>query len=359
MPPTPNQWAGGVAHDPRDRSTWISNGLLIAKVNPRTGCTVTCAPFTAPNLAIGQVVTGLAYNENTNRLFVSHSDNRILTYSVAGCALTLVNQCTVTVPTNHVISGLATDDANGRIWYVSDPWLGPNFFFPWSLFSAAPQSNPCAPTCGPMQINDCAISPTQPMSHVTGLAFDTCGPGAGTLYAMSSSGINAIQVVGCVTTQIGCCQGPIPGLFLTGLCVLPVDEFQSFGPGCSAGAPTCFPLHTMTGDSTIGNPTFSLDLSGARGAAIAVLFWNVGLPVPSLSLGFCANVLPNFPWFGTPGVTTGAINTCLGTYTAPTPIPNNPGLCGLQISTQYAGFTFPNLAHNFVSNALTWTISGS
>jgi hypothetical protein len=360
--PAPVPWAGGVAHDPRDRHTWVSNGPLLAKVNPRTGCTVKCAPFTAPNLNTGQVVTGLAYNEDTNRLFISHSDNRILTYSVAanGCTLTLVSQCQVTgLPGNHVISGLATDDVNSRIYFATWNWLGTSGQ-PFAEFWAAPQNSPCAPACGPFLVSDCAINPPAPMSRVTGLGFDTCGPGGGTLYITNSLGITAVQVTGCSPTPVGCCSPLLPGVQFAGLCVLPPDEVASLGPGCTAGTPVCSPLHTMTGDSTLGNQTFSLDLSNAPGAALAILFWNAGPPLPTLSLGLCANVLPNFPWPGSVGLTTGVVNTCTGTRSAPTPLPNNPSLCGAQVSTRWAGVAWPiNFANNFVSNALTWTISGS
>ena len=61
-------YAGGVAHDPRDRATWLSNGTDLCKVDARTGCATVCASFPAPNLSAGTYVTGLAFNEQTQRL---------------------------------------------------------------------------------------------------------------------------------------------------------------------------------------------------------------------------------------------------------------------------------------------------
>jgi hypothetical protein len=60
------------------------------------------------------------------------------------------------------------------------------------------------------------------------------------------------------------------------------------------------------------------------------------------------------------GLTTGVVDTCTGTRSAPTPLPNNPSLCGAQVSTRWDSVAWPiNFANNFVSNALTWTICGS
>lgn len=122
----------------------------------------------APNLPLGVVVTGLACNEETQRLFISHSNNVIHTYGAVGCSLTLQSSCTLTLPSNHMVTGLATDDANQLIFIGSSPWNGPG---PVSEVNIALQAAPCAPVCFPTQVVDCSGFN---VPFITGLGYDPC-----------------------------------------------------------------------------------------------------------------------------------------------------------------------------------------
>lgn len=348
LPPTVSPWAGGVAHDPRDRNTWISNGTMMAKIDPRSSsCAVVCPPFPAPDVVPGEEITGLAFNEQTQRLFVSHSDNRILTYSAIGCALTLLANCTVTVPTNHIVSGLATDDVNGLIYWGSAPWLGAGV--PPQVTSAL-QTSPCTPTCTPFNVPSC----NGPVPLITGLGFDPCRRA---LHVTDGRALYILAITGCTPTFVGCCFVTVSGPQI-GLCHLPSTEVST-GNVCFIGSVTpCPPMtHTLVGDPAIGNSGFGLALNNAPANTFAVLALNFGGCSPGSTFSFlCTDIPSSFPvWDFVPS--TGGVG-CGGAGFSPLPIPPVPGLCGVQVSTRWWGFdaTFPN---NYVSNCLTWAISGS
>lgn len=353
LPSTTIPWAGGTAHDPRDRATWISNGPLLMKVDPRAGCAVRCAPFTPPLLPAGQVVTGLAYNEFTGRLFMSYSDNRILTFAASGCTLSFLSQCSPVLPNNHVISGLATDDSTGRIFYGTGPWLGASTQ-PFGLVFVAPQSSPCAPTCQ-FPVIECTGAP---MRAVTGMGYDAC---AGELYATDGMLIQTVtNTTACPPLSTGCCPAIASlGERLIGLCVLPATETSS-GPTCFGGtSPSCVGMrHVLGGDPTIGNLAFALNLVNAPASSFAHVFIDVG---PCISPGntfsglLCSGMMPTLYFNTAPTGGTG----CGGFASIPLPIPNVVALCGIMLSSQYAGNVPPGWSGNFVSNCLTWVISAS
>ncbi len=360
--PLPPVYAGGVAHDPRDRGTFVTDGQVLVKVNPRTGCAPICGPIPFPGLGAGLYVTGLAFNESTQTLFASVSNNTLRRYTVGNvsctggsCTLTFQNQCALTVPVNHLVSGLATDDASNRIIYASAPWLGPSPF--GALVYEASQTTPCVLTCGPTQLNDCN---NLPIGTVTGLGYDPCGA---QLFACDGRPFlfQFTRNAGCTYVANNCCFAFPPGVRSTGLCVLPETEVSVGGP-CRAGlVPVCNQTHTLSGDATIGNSSFALRLSTAPGASLYVAAFDIG---PCFALGWlpllCRTVPPNF-WCN--GLTTGVCNACNGTACCPFPLPLNPALCGTQVSSLFFGLHFPcagfNLADNWASNCVQWVISGT
>ncbi len=345
------RWAGGTAHDPRDRTTWVSTGTWMRKVNARTGCAPACPAFPVPDLLPGQVLTGLAFNEWTGQLFVSHSDNRILTYdATGGCGLTLNSVCTVTVPPNHVISGLATDDTTNRIFYATGAWLGP-LPDPEGFVYTAMQATPCTPICPEFTVSDCS----GPNPFVTGLAFDACDA---SLHATNGRSISTYTMPACAPTYVGCCTPFSANEMLIGLCVLPSTEVRT-GNVCFNGTAGPCPgmAHMLGGDPTVGNIAFSLDLVNAPANTWAFININVaGGCLPGVNYGILCTDVPaaNFAWF----LWTGGGVGCTGSVSNPLPIPPMSALCGLVISSRYWGIDGPPV-NNYVSNCLTWMISAS
>ena len=281
-------WAGGVAHDPGDRATWISDGLVLTKVDARNACVTVCGPFPAPNLPAGVFVTGLAYNESQRLLFVSHSNNSNFVYQVSTCALTLLNSCSLTVPTNHIVSGLATDDTSGLLFYASSPWLG---FGAPSEIHVALQTSPCTSICpATVPVNNAGIVP-----DATGLGFDPCRQ---ELYFTDGNDIYEMQwVAPCSLSKTTSCPG-VSGQLLTGLCVLPSTEVQSGAICFSGSSPNCPTMqHVLRGDPSIGNLTFSLDAVNLPMPSLAMLFLDLGVSCGSANYGLCS-LVPSIPIWG-------------------------------------------------------------
>lgn len=354
--PAITPWAGGTAHDPRDRNTWISDGLVLRKVDPRGGCVPSCPVITPAFATAATPITGLAFNEELQRLFISYSNNRIAWFNAAGCTLAYLGDCFVPVPVNHVLTALATEDATQEIYYSSSPFLGglPN---PDSLVYRASQFAPCAPLCPPFRVPDC--TPGVFTRLITGLAFDSC-----TRELHITDGWSVTSVTNtwfCQPTITACCPAPVitSGDRMTGLCVLPSTEV-SVGGNCFSGtSPVCPTMkHVLRGDPTLGNLGFALDLVDAPAGSIAYVFFGLGGCVPpgtTFSGLICAPVLP--PTFYSAMFTVGA--GCNATASIPFPIPNIPFFCGITISSQYIGQMPPSWAGSYVSNCLTWSISAS
>ncbi|MCA8944321.1 MAG: hypothetical protein KDB80_17275 [Planctomycetes bacterium] len=349
-------WAGGTAHDPRDRMTWISDGLVLMKVDPRGGCTPICTPFTPPFVTPGVEITGLAVNEELQRLYISYSDNRIATFSAVGCALTYVSDCVVPVPPNHIIAGLATEDTTQEIYYASSAWLGPSSA-PFSLLYRASQFSPCVPLCTPFQIPDCTSGAF--FRLVTGLGFDSCTRELHVTDGWQITSVTNLWTCAPFITQ--CCPQVITsGDTMTGLCVLPSTEVP-FGNMCFGGTSAVCPgmRHVLRGDPTIGNLGFALDLINAPGGSIAYLFLGLG-PCSSFagttfSGLICANLYPTsfIQAVFVPG--TG----CSGNVSIPFPLPNIPFFCGITLSSQFIGQIPAAWSGSYVSNCLSWTITGN
>ncbi|MBK8976217.1 MAG: hypothetical protein IPM29_09835 [Planctomycetes bacterium] len=113
------------------------------------------------------------------------------------------------MPTNHVVSALATFDAQQRLFYSTSPWNGPGID---AQVVIASQGAPCVPTCPPFHLVDTA---GVNMPFITGLAFQPC---RSTLEATDGTRI--------VTSSY---QAPCS--------VLPVQECAGIVPGLRAGRP--------------------------------------------------------------------------------------------------------------------------
>jgi len=116
----------------------------------------------------------------------------------------------------------------------------------------------------------------------------------------------------------------------------------------------------VRGDPAIGNFGFALDLIGAPSGTFAFLRFNAGACLPGTNFG---GVLCDFVPFSNLAscsfVPTGGTTGCSGSASCPLPLPALGALCGITLSTRWFGIEIPTITNNYVSNCLTWTISGS
>ncbi len=348
IPSILSSFSGGVAHDPGDRATWICDGTTLLKVDPRNACNVVCPAMPVPGLPAGVEVTGLAYDQLLRQLYISRSDNQLDVFQASVCALTFLSTCALPVPTNHIVSGLAVDEVTGRLFYASSPWNGPGG--PTEI-NVSLQSNPCTPICPPrVPVGSSGVVP-----DITGLGYDACRQ---TLVYTDSIDVYDLQVTGlCGFTAGSSCPG-VTGELLTGLCILPSTEVTT-GPSCFNGtAPNCPTMqHSLRGDPAIGNLTFSLDLANFPGPSLALCLMDVGTSCNAANFGLCQFV-PSIPIWSS--LTVHTAGGCTGFASLLVALPPNASLCGVILSSRWAGWMFPGgPADHFVSECQTWMITST
>jgi hypothetical protein len=354
FPGVASPFHGGSAHDPRTRGLWISEGLRIAKVDPRNQCIYQCPPMAMPNTTAGNEVTGLAFNERTRTLWVTDASGIIRWYTEQSCQLSLVSRCIAPINPGEILTGCATDDVNDLLfWCAVDPAV------PGGTVYIAKQSDPCNPFCK-FPVQRCGANQLGPLR---GLAYDACRR---TVWA--TDGRLSVRLFvdpnTCTTSEVQCCANPTPDPYV-GLCVLPATERLVGGPCTSPVCPACPGMvHSLVGDATVGNPAFAWSLTGAPANALVLMMLNVGSCTPPgvTPLGFCGPLLVPLappPVFAGP-LPTGGGAGCTGGVTLPFPLPNNPALCGLPIATQFAGWCVVGAGvGTFVSNCVSALISAS
>lgn len=354
-PPTPN--AGGTAYDASLAAVWETTGLIIGLFDPNT-CAPICPPFPISPLINNNVATGLALNESTRTLWVSDNTNRIYQFGravTAPCNLIPITSCpTPFIPAGMTIGGLATSDVQNLVYYSASVFGGgpPN-----NIVYIANQNTPCAPICKfPLQgCGPVALGP------ITGLAYDDC---KGVMWA--TDGFTEVAVIvgppNCVPNVVQCCQVPGPERYI-GLCIQPS---QAVPTGVSCTAPPCPICPTMThntiGDPALGNPFFALTLDNAPAGVPSLLCINAGaclaagIPIPP----FCGPLRVALPGIITLGFPTGGGVGCSGQVTVGVPVPLNPALCGIPLSSQFL-VVCPTaaLVGTGVSNCLSWMVSGT
>ena len=322
--------AGGTAYDASARGVWHTDGVRLGLYDAAT-CAQLCAPISLTPYLASSLATGLACDESTNRLFVSDSSNAIHTFTL-GCPPAYSGKCQVTgLPTGSVVAGLATSDLRQLLFYSV------------SSFSSASPSNtihvarigsgsPCAPFCS-FAVDGCE---TQSLGPITGLAYDDHKR---RLWATDGLACVAFSVdtTGCTAVPTGCCAPPVSDR-LVGLCILP-SQPTSLGPVCTgAPCPSCPSLvHATLGDPALGNASFALTLQNAPANAGAVLALGPGTcATPGLTIGiFCAPLLVPVPGLVTIGLATGGTTGCTGGLSLPLPIPADPSLFGIPLSSQF------------------------
>jgi hypothetical protein len=353
-----NKASGGTAYDATQGIVWVSTGPTIEAIEPDT-CKVHCAPHVPAGLAAGEEISGLACNERTAMLIATTTQNNIIIWKLS-CPLTsVVIKCNVTpaLPTGHTLSGVASDDLRNEIIYASGDFvLGTG----GGMFFVAPLTAPCVPVCK-FGIRVCQ---TNLMNVVTGVAYDPCKQIIWCTDGNYASGV-AYNRTQCTVIPQLCCKLPINNLRYCGLCVRPSHATPS-GNNCTTppNCPNCPSLaHTTIGDPIVGNSSFGLALQNAPSGGIAWLFLNggpctpPGIGMPFLCAGLQVPIVPapwvlgGFPLAGTP--------PCGGNHTVFFSIPPIPVLCGATLSSQYIGLCKLGALPTFVTNCLTWTISGS
>jgi hypothetical protein len=353
-PPASTPFVGGTAYDSGSRGLWVSNGLVIAKVDPRNACAPQCPVLPMPNTTPNNPVTGLAYYEPANTVYVTDQSGIIRWYTVGGgCQLSLAGRCIAPIPAGDVLTGCATDDQTGQIFYSA---VTPGS--PGGRVYVAQIGSPCTPFCS-FTVTMCG---TNTMGPIVGLAYDACPDVLWVTDGRFTVGLSVNPITCTVTGSIQCCVNTLEPYI--GLDVLSNTETSS-GSNCTAGTcPTCPTMeHVLPSEPYLGNAAFSLDLIDAPGGATVFALVNAGPCTPGLTLPpFCAPFFVSLASpivFGT--VTGGTPGMCNGAASVPLPIPNLPWFCGVPLCSQYIGFCPGSgfFANNLVSNALGWTIVGS
>ncbi|MBK8980093.1 MAG: hypothetical protein IPM29_29690 [Planctomycetes bacterium] len=352
MPPAPaiSPWIGGTAYDANSRGVWISNGLMIARVDARNACTVQCPAVPMPNTSPNNPVTGLAYYEPTDTLWVTDQSNVIRWYTVSGCTLTLAGRCLPPIPAGDVLTGCAFDDQTGAIFYCA---VTPGS--PGGRVYVAQIGAPCLPYCQ-FDVLTCGSSP---MSPLTGLAYDGCAQVLWVTDGRFTTGRSYDPIACVLLGEVQCCLNTVERYI--GLGVMPSTE-TSVGANCTAGTcPTCPTMeHVLGSEPYVGNTAFTLDLVNAPGGSVGYVFFNFGpCGAPILAPPFCAGirvpVVP--PPFSGSGPTGGTPGLCNGAASVSVPIPSVPALCGVPMCSQFVGVC-PG-SGLFSSNALDWMIVNS
>lgn len=363
LPAPTTREAGGTAYDPRTGGVWISDGTVLAKVDPDT-CRYQCPPIQAPVTA-GSVVTGLAMQESHNRLFIVDSAGVMTTAFVRDC-VTVLSRCRISVslPQDHWFSGLAVDEARGLVLYSASNFAGTSVS---QAIYVARADDPCNPVCA-TRMAPCPNS-TVALGAITGLAFDPC---TSTLIATDGAQFVAADFSfgpsGCIANNYRCCGAPVGTIAGNiGLCLRPGGITQH-GRACTNGACGLCPGMTqrVVGDPSIGNAEWRFVLENAPPHARA--FWALnrgscqfpGLGVP----GFCGPIhvplAPLPPIVVGPFPTGGGLAPCDGSATVSVPVPLDTSLCGDDFASQFLLLCFsPTGAGTGLSTCAEFVVGGT
>jgi len=356
----PQPYAGGTAWDPVRNAAVISNGFLLAEVDPTT-CAYVCPPIPAPTLSPNAMVTGLEFVESLNQIWMIDSFG-ILYQLQYSCPPTVLTTCNTGLPltATNATGGLAVDECNGLVFYSYTNWTtGAN------VIHVASMANPCL-TFQLAVPAGCTTS-TVPLRGITGLAVDGC---RGVLYmtdGIQTIGWNYTVLPGPVVafgTQ-SCCLLPMPaGDLMVGLAVRSGRE-TSTGSVCASGAcPLCPMVHTLGNSPNLGNSNFNLRLDQAPTNAFA---W-CGIGIGPCSAGgpiavpFCGPLLigPLAVLLGW-NITSAGL-PCTGATVFNQPLPMNPTLCGLIASSQCAVICVDpatGAVGYSMSNCISWEVQSN
>ncbi len=356
FPPAPAvPYAGGTAWDPVRNAAIISNGFLIASVDPIT-CAFVCPPIPAPTVSPNAMVTGLEMVESQNEIWQLDSFGALSRLTTT-CPPVLISVCNTGLPMTPIMAsgGLAVDELNGYVFYGYS-----NFGGGVTNVCVASIANPClivqtaipAP-CGAMPL----------LRGITGLAVDAARQ---VLYMT-----DGFQTIGWQYAPAGpgvafmgqtCCALPptIPGDQWIGLAVRSGRE-TSIGAPCAAGScPACPTSHVLRNSPNLGNGLFALGLDNMALSSFAIAGIGVG---PCLTAGpviapFCGPIHVALPTITTLGPVFSPMGAgCGASINFPLPLPNNPVFAGLVLSSQCAIFCAGG--GNALSNCISFELQSN
>lgn len=346
-------WAGGTAWDPTRSAAWVTNGLLVAKVDDN--CAMLCPPVPLPTLGPNAFFTGMELVEGINQLWLIDSLGFLHFYSNT-CPPMPLGQCnTGLAPTaiGNVTSGLAVDELNGIVFIAFPVWPGGPNRIVVSLLGA-----PCTPV-SQFVLPACFAG----FGAVTGLA---CDWGNQILYAtdgLNTVGMNYLWAAPNVLPgPITCCPAFVAADPLVGLAIRP-GRATTLGQPCANGScPPCPQLHSLRNDPCLGNAAFTLGLDQAPANALTLLAVGVG-PCVALapSIPPLCGPLHTGPLLGTLGPNlTGGVGPCDGTTNFNLALPIAPGLAGQILSSQCVTICLSGGVLGFgMSNCLSWQLQGN
>lgn len=348
-------YAGGTAHDGMTGVTWVSNGTTMAAVDPRN-CNQSCAPFAAP-VPAGTVLTALACYEPQRTLFVVDSGNGVLRLTLGSCTPSLQFQrCVVSgLLPNQIIGGMAASDTLDLVFYAASNWTGA----PNNTIYVGARTSPCSVPCR-FAVPNCG---TLTLGPITGLGFDDWRRVLWLTDGRQVMGLVYDRVTCTATQVVQCCAPAALTEPLVGLCVDP-SHATSLGTSCTnLLCAACTGMqHTTRGDPILNNNFFALKLDAAPAQQRAWLMINAGACQAGLSLSpWCgpfrvplANIILVGP------LLLGGTSGCTGSAIISLPIPNNVGLSGIPLSSQFIVFCQNTAGFGTgVSNCLSWMVTGS
>jgi hypothetical protein len=356
FPPAPAvPYAGGTAWDPIRNGAIVSNGFVIAEIDPNT-CAFICPPSPAPTVSPNAMVTGLEMLESQNEVWMLDSFGA-LTRMNYGCPSTVISVCNTGLPltATSATGGLAVDEKNGFVFYGYSDWTTGVV-----TVHIARVANPCLVV---QVVTPAACGGIPPLRMITGLAVD-----AGREILYLTDGLQTIgwnYAVAGATLAFGaqtCCPLPpsMPGDQWIGLAVRSGRE-TSTGVACATGScPACPMTHSLRNSPNLGNGFFSLGLDGVPLSSFAVCGLGVGpcLPVGPVVAPFCGPIHVSLPTITTLGpVFTPFGAGCTGVANFPLPLPNNPAFAGLVLSSQCVAFCAGT--GNSMSNCISFELQSN
>lgn len=356
--PMPNAAAlppfvGGTAWDPTRPGAWVSNGLLLAKFDDN--CMPMCGPMPIPTLGPNAFITGMEVVEGMNQLWLIDSLGNLHFYTNACPPLPLGVCNTGLGPTaiGNVTTGLAVDEGSGIV-FISHPQFpaGPNRIVV-SLLAA-----PCAPV-SQFILPACFAA----FGPVLGLA---CDWGNRVLYATDGGNTVAMNYLWAAPNvlpgPITCCAAMAVADPLIGLAIRP-GRATSVGQPCSNGScAPCPQVLSLRNDPCLGNAAFAIALDQAPAGALALLAVGIGpCMVPAPVAAPLCGPLHTIPLLGTVGPNlTGGTGVCDGSTSFNIPLPLAPGLAGQVFSSQGVTICLGGGVLGFgMSNCLSWQVQAN
>ncbi|MCA8974500.1 MAG: hypothetical protein KDC98_07245 [Planctomycetes bacterium] len=366
LPATVPAWAGGTGYDAESGEFWVSEGHVLARVDPR-GCGYSCGPYPAPG--VNSVVTGIEVLERTGELLVLDSSGVLNVLSLGGSCNgpQLISSCGtgLTHQGQTVTSGIAADESRGLI------------FMSYTDFATGQNQIAVAhlPTgCTPFTMRPLAGCTTTAFGAVRGIAVDSCNH---TLFA--TDGVRVIRVryafdpvtVSLTLGTVACC--PLLSTNLdpfVGLALRP-NPGEPSGQSCNNGSCRPCPMrHSLLTGPVLGNSNLLFHLDDAQPNTWTWLGLGFGHCRSSgpviyplcgpLLIGGATATSP--PLIAGPYPVSGAGGACAGSATVVVDFPYVPAFCGSRWSSMFVSLCQGSVGTapfgTAMSNCLSWTVIG-